>query len=1214
MAGGQNLGEAVLKITLDTKTLKTQLDQLKKDIEGVQAGPVKLKPDGTSTRSRTTPADTAAKKAAADEARRVSSLNALEARRFRIGRELNKLEERGVNISRLRSKLESNTLRRRSSQAEITSAREQTRSLERQVALRKDLADKEKRANAATKQAVVAPPPPPPKPPRLPDRGLDRTPLQGSVREVGSPAFGTRGARQGGQSESINARTDAQRKRARLNQQLNSLEASGVKTTKLRAQLGEATTAQANRQFGTFNQIANKLSESLRAEREKLKIQKQQTRENEKQVTEEKRIGKLNASPVRGGIAFKGSPIAEEVAARKQQRLAKDLDAGAMERAANRRAKIENRIDYLSTGGRDQSVRSAVTPLRPNAEAIKADKDLDKARKATAATTEKEARRIAKDNASPVGGRIGDKESPAFKAAEEKRTQERNARRAKKLSDRQDYLATGGRDQLAPSRMAVPFVGDPSARNKARAKRDKDRSLRDSRLNSALVGGAFPLQFGQGGFASAGGLIGGAVGGGPLGFGLSLVGTLVGSQIDELSNRFITLSKALQDPIKSLDVFIEQASLASTAQEKLAKTLIDNGQEGRAESLIAGELARTIDPAIASRVDANTDNFNRALSDTKDILGQIVAGPSSEFLNFLAGILSTVSAVPSAPNPNATPEQRQKQTVDNANKRKIPAQIAGSVSSGLLGPALGGFLTGALTSGEDKDIRVAKSKEVFALEKKLSKEKKTQQQIEEATLVAQSQGLEDTAKQLSLQAKLAGVTVKETKANKGAAEELERSKFFGFGSGDTKKAEDKRKEIKETADLERKALLAEQAGEKRSSGIKLSNAQRLRGLEGPARDIQTKKNSVSEAQREADSAQQIKNQRIKESTGSTKDKALITAASDAATTANNKLKLSKVELNETTEKAIKLAGRELDLAKSAVKGDRIGSLNKQINNVEEDRNFSLRKLGAGASLQEKEAVNLSADAKVLELQQQKKQLQNDLNQALQSELIIRQGIAKQITAAIANQGAALARADAGANPGNSVLAARAGRAEGDAFKAQNQSGINAAKDNESQLRNQLRFEPDTSKQTELVDKIRTAAEATKLAYIEAGTALAEKIGAAAASLKGMRDSLRGTLEGNIDLLPGQDVQNLRNMAQADINRGQRNGILRSDLAPAQTDEEQFRQAGFVRSVENQKAQIQSQQELIKALNDNAAAERNITVQVELGGSPVPVGDRTASTL
>ena len=1325
----ESLGQAQLQLTVaGYDDLIQKLANIKKELNGISSGPIKLQVDGTGTRSKTTSGDRA--QGGARESS--NALTNAKKTRYKLDQQIQTLERAGVNTSKLRAQLgEATTAQAR---RQFGSFKQIAGSLQFALTKEKDRLRVQKELNA--------------------EKAKDTR-----VRPISFD---------GGARESLTAKTDAQSKRARLNQQLNSLEASGVKTTKLRAQLGEATTAQANRQFGTFNQIANKLSDSLRAEREKLKIQRQQTRENEKQVTEEKRIGKGNVSPVggkvdsernvkrlensrsilnrqgqgqanlsqidsnlakakeaalkgqsglvksliadtkiliaaererlnvlktqlntelkegkqkvspiRGGIGFDKSPIALEVAARKQQRLAKDLDAGAMERAANRKAKIADRIDYLSTGGRDQSVRSAATPLKPNADAIKAEELLDKARKATAATTEKEAKRIAKDNAAPVGGLR--ESSDIIKDLNIQRSRLVRESNTKKipLSDslKQDLTRLGpqitdaaGKGQIDTVKRLANEVkllfkeeserlkvakqtadalkgqkppgggggGGPTGPNgpngptrprKTQAEKDADEAKKkaerlakqrkqenSARLNSGLVGGAFPLMFGQGGFAALGGAIGGTAGGGPLGFGLSLVGTLVGSQIDELSNRFITLSKALQDPIKSLDVFIEQASLASTAQEKLAKTLIDNGQEGRAESLIAGELSRTIDPAIASRVDANTDNFNRALSDTKDILGQIVAGPSSEFLNFLAGILSIINENDSPPNPNATPEQRRTQTIENATQRKVPAQALGSVSSALIGPALGGILTAALTSGEEKDIRVAKSKEVFALEKKLSKEKKTQQQIEEATLSAQSQGLEDTAKQLSLQAKLAGVTVKETKANKGAAEELERSKFFGFGSGDTKKAEAKRKEIKETAELERKALLAEQAGEKRSSGIKLSNAQRLRGLEGPARDIQTKKNSVSEAQREADSAQQIKNQRIKESTGSTKDKALITAASDAATTANNKLKLSKVELNETTEKAIKLAGRELDLAKSAVKGDRIGSLNKQINNVEEDRNFSLRKLGAGASLQEKEAVNLSADAKVLELQQQKKQLQNDLNQALQSELIIRQGIARQIAASVANQGAALARADAGANPGNSVLAARAGRAEGDAFKAQNQSGINAAKENESQLRNQLRFEPDTSKQTELVDKIRTAAEATKLAYIEAGTALAEKIGAAAASLKGMRDSLRGTLEGNIDLLPGQDVQNLRNMAQADINRGQRNGILRSDLAPAQTDEEQFRQAGFVRSVENQKAQIQSQQELIKALNDNAAAERNITVRIDPGGSPVPVGDRTASTL
>jgi hypothetical protein len=1289
--GGQDLGSATFRVTLDDSDLRNKLKQLKTDIEALKVGPVKLNADGTGTRSKTNTGDAAKNKDAAAEARRQNALQTLESKRFRIARQINQLEERGVNVDRLRSKLEKDRFSTgtKSSLAQLQAANQTTRQLSRQVALSKDLADKNKRAATAAKTTDTPATSAPAKEPRQPARGIDRSPLQGSVREVGSPAFGTRGARMGGASESITAKTDAQSRRARLNQQLNSLEASGVKTTKLRAQLGEATTAQANRQFGTFNQIADSLEGSLRSERAKLKIQKDQTRELEKQDKEGRRLGrenkspvrggvgfgespaakaarnkelnriardnaepirgnvndintpagkaarnkqlnriaKENASPVRGGIGFDKSPIAKEIAARKQERLAKDLDAGAMERAANRRAKIVDRIDYLSTGGRDQSVRSAAAPLKPNADAIKVEQRLGKAREATAASTTKELNRIAKDNAQPIGGTKRNKDSPAFKAAEEERTRLRIERRARKISDRQDYFATGGRDQPSLSSMAVPSARDPAARTRARQKAAADKQRKQeqgARLNSGLVGGAFPLMFGQGGFAAVGGAIGGTAGGGPLGFGLSLVGTLVGSQIDELSNRFISLSKALQDPIKSFDVFIEQASLASTAQEKLAQTLIDKGQLGRAESLISDELSRTLEPAVASRVEANTDNFNRALSDTKDVLGQIVAGPASEFLNFLSGVLSIINEEDTNLKPNATPEQRQQKTIERANERKVPAQVLGSVSSALIGPALSGILTAALTSGEEKDIRVAKSKEVFALEKKLSKEKKTQQQIEEATLTAQSQGLEDTAKQLSLQAKLAGVTVKETKANKGAAEELERSKFFGFGSGDTKKAEAKRKDIKETADLERKSLLAEQAGEKRSSDIQLSNAQRLRGLEGPARDIQTKKNSVSEAQREANSAQQIKNQRISDSTGSPKDKALITAASDAATTANNKLNLSKLELNETTERAIKLAGRELDLAKSAVNGDRIGSLNKQINFAEEDRNFSLRKLGPGATRQEKEAVNLSADAKVLELQQQKKQLQNDLNQSLQSELIIRQGIAKQITAAVAQQEAALARGDSAANPGNSVLAARAGGAEGRAFLAQNNLGVDAARRAEADIQSAIKFEVDPNKIAELQSKLQTASQATKLAMVEAGTALANKAADAAASLQGARDGLRGALDGkrgllesNINKLPVEQQASLKQNALADVRRGVDTGILRPDIKVNNTAS-LLSNANFVRQVEAANKQIAAAEAQISALNANTEALRQggaIAVSVypnSAGGWSPGTAERTAA--
>ena len=104
--GGQDLGSATFRVTLDDSDLRNKLKTLKADIEGLKVGPVKLNPDGTGTRSKTTAADAAKKKSEAAEARRQSALQRLENSRFRIGRQINQLEQRGVNVDRLRSKLE----------------------------------------------------------------------------------------------------------------------------------------------------------------------------------------------------------------------------------------------------------------------------------------------------------------------------------------------------------------------------------------------------------------------------------------------------------------------------------------------------------------------------------------------------------------------------------------------------------------------------------------------------------------------------------------------------------------------------------------------------------------------------------------------------------------------------------------------------------------------------------------------------------------------------------------------------------------------------------------------------------------------------------------------------------------------------------------------------------------------------------------------------
>ena len=72
--------------------------------------------------------------------------------------------------------------------------------------------------------------------------------------------------------------------------------------------------------------------------------------------------------------------------------------------------------------------------------------------------------------------------------------------------------------------------------NQLAAKRRERRRKLGSTASSAIIGGAFPLLFGQTGAAAVGGGIGGAAGGligGQFGFALSILGTAIGSAIDK---------------------------------------------------------------------------------------------------------------------------------------------------------------------------------------------------------------------------------------------------------------------------------------------------------------------------------------------------------------------------------------------------------------------------------------------------------------------------------------------------------------------------------------------------------------------------------------------------------------------------------------------------------------------------------------------------------
>ena len=81
----------------------------------------------------------------------------------------------------------------------------------------------------------------------------------------------------------------------------------------------------------------------------------------------------------------------------------------------------------------------------------------------------------------------------------------------------------------------------------------EDKRIRKQVQSSAIIGGAFPLLFGQGLGASAGGFLGGAGGGlmgGQMGFALSLLGTQIGAFIDGLGKKATELGDAFKKAIR----------------------------------------------------------------------------------------------------------------------------------------------------------------------------------------------------------------------------------------------------------------------------------------------------------------------------------------------------------------------------------------------------------------------------------------------------------------------------------------------------------------------------------------------------------------------------------------------------------------------------------------------------------------------------------------
>ena len=166
------------------------------------------------------------------------------------------------------------------------------------------------------------------------------------------------------------------------------------------------------------------------------------------------------------------------------------------------------------------------------------------------------------------------------------------------------------------------------ARRKTQAQTGQGRRTLGSTASSAIIGGAFPLLFGQTGAAAVGGGIGGAAGGligGQFGFALSILGTAIGSfiqQQDELDKSLFKISRSFENAGSSAGFtrasFNElKSTLRMTKDEVLAiaTEFARFGEAGESAAFIFGDNPNTFKNLAAIR---DTKTLMTAILDTQN--------------------------------------------------------------------------------------------------------------------------------------------------------------------------------------------------------------------------------------------------------------------------------------------------------------------------------------------------------------------------------------------------------------------------------------------------------------------------------------------------------------------------------------------------------------------------------------------------------------------
>jgi hypothetical protein len=475
-----------------------------------------------------------------------------------------------------------------------------------------------------------------------------------------------------------------------------------------------------------------------------------------------------------------------------------------------------------------------------------------------------------------------------------------------------------------------------TARDAEQAAKERTQRRKDA-LGNAVIGGAFPLLFGQGLGASIGGGLGGAAGGlagGNFGFGLSLVGTAVGQQFDVAIQKLQQLGNALSDPVKQFSALAEAGLISTRGTEKQIQALIDTGREAEAAALTLQDLSRTYgDLSSAKELADQTDRLTRSYAQLSVRLAEFLSGPAAKFIEILNRALG---GAPGGTGSGGQPQgigfgsfRRQVDQISRERGRDVGARLVRqqlAEEGRIVARDRGAALLGDLTFGLFGKGRGARSEEAAkrVLDRAAAEGVITKEQEKQLRALNEARTLRTDLLRLGLQ-----LTAADAQGNKTLVDAIKLTSSYKKERLDLlaltpeQRSGPRGDAIRERAQAERQAIREQAKAAAESSARELKNAKELVGLYGSQRQIKEEQQKISEALRQSEQAKGAAERAKRDPNLTKEDRA---AAANRATAAENNYNKVRIEGLRKIQEL-----QRQDFADRVAATNRLADLQEQIN-------------------------------------------------------------------------------------------------------------------------------------------------------------------------------------------------------------------------------------------------------------------------------------------